>query len=86
MSYTASGLSCIVARVGNSPAVFVYRSTDVHTDVDAADYFTTGGDYGMRVGDIVIVQKTDSSYNSTIHAVSAVSAAGVATINSAILA
>lgn len=76
----------VPSLAGGQPALWVYASADVHTDVDAAGYFADGDARGMKVGDIVMVQETDNSYVTTIHAVSAVTAGGAATVNSAVLA
>lgn len=58
-----------------------YRSTDVATDVDAADYFSNGHALGMKVGDIVEVTDTDTSTTITLHRVTAVTAGGAATVS-----
>jgi hypothetical protein len=77
---------CLVPGVGGGPAIWAYQSTDVHTDVDASGYFTNGGVLGMKAGDIVFVQDTDTgTHNTTIHSVQAVTA-GAATISAAVLA
>lgn len=76
---------CIVPPVGNHSAVWLYRSEDVHTDVDASQYFTNGKALGMRVNDLVIVIKTTATVGATLHVVTAVATAG-ATISLAILA
>ena len=68
------------------PSLWVYTSTDIHTDVDAADYFSNGDDLGMRVGDVMFVSKSDATIGTTIHYVSAVTAGGAATVAGAILA
>lgn len=68
------------------PAMWVYASTDVHTDVDASGYFANGDDLGMRVSDVVIVIKTTATVGATLHSVTAVTAGGAATIAPAILA
>lgn len=65
--------------------LWAYNSTDVHTDVDATDYFTNGDDLGMRVGDHVIVGKTSATIGSTLHYVTTVTAGGAATVAAAIL-
>ena len=73
---------------GNGPAgiqLWAYNSTDVHTDVDADDYFSNGSALGMRVGDIVIVGKTTATIGNTLHYVSVVTAGGAATVTPAIL-
>jgi len=76
----------ITARIGAGPTIWIYNSTDVHTDVDATDYFTNGDALGMKVNDCVIVQKTDATIGATVHTVSAVTAGGAATVAAAILA
>lgn len=57
-----------------------YRSTDPATDVDAAGYFTNGAALGMQVGDVVVVEDTDTSNTTTLHRVTAVSS-GAATVS-----
>lgn len=85
MAYeTSNPPRCIVAGGISGPAQWLYQDGDAHTDVDAAGYFTNGGDLGMKVGDLVFVQNT-SGYTTTLHAVSAVSS-GAATVSAAVLA
>jgi hypothetical protein len=87
MAYSASNPPVQLASAfGGGPALWIYNSTDVHTDVDAAGYFTNGSDLGMKVGDHVIVGKTSATIGSTIHYVSTVTAGGAATVEAAILA
>lgn len=87
MSYSASNPpKAIAAGVGSGPRLWVYVHTDVHTDVDAADYFSNGSALGMKVSDLVIVVKTTATVGATLHSVSAVTAGGAATISPAILA
>lgn len=76
----------VTSMAGGQPALWVYASTDIHTDVDATDYFSNGDYLGMKVGDIVMVAKTDATIGVTTHAVSAVTAGGAATVSAAILA
>jgi hypothetical protein len=61
--------------------VWMYRSTDVATDVDATGYFTNGKALGMRVGDVVIVCDTDTSTTMTIHRVTVIETDGSVTIS-----
>lgn len=78
-----------VKLAGNGPAgpqLWAYSSTDVHTDVDATDYFTNGHALGMRVGDFMLVRKSSATIGGTLHTVETVTAGGAATISSAILA
>jgi hypothetical protein len=78
--------NCVAQSVGAAPALWLYASADVHTDVDAAGYFTNGSALGMRVNDVVIVVKTTATLGATVHSVTAVTAGGAATISPAILA
>jgi len=87
MAYaTTNPPKLLVPRIGDGIALWIYSSTDVHTDVDAADYFSNGDALGMQVNDVIIVSKTSATVGSTIHTVSAVTAGGAATIAAAILA
>lgn len=87
MAYVATNPpQCLVPRMGAGMALWMYNSTDIHTDVDAADYFTNGSALGMKVGDVVIVSKTTATIGSTVHYVSVVTAGGAATVEPAILA
>lgn len=87
MSYaTTNPPHMLAGRIGDGPAIWVYNSTDVHTDVDATDYFSNGDALGMKVGDQVIVGKTSATIGSTLHYVQTVTAGGAATIAAAILA
>lgn len=87
MAYSASNPPALLTQsIGTAPALWVYASTDVHTDVDASDYFSNGSALGMRVNDVVIVIKTSATIGATIHVVTGVTAGGAATIAPAILA
>lgn len=76
----------MIPRIGDGIALWAYKSTDIHTDVDAADYFSNGDLLGMKVNDIIMVVKTSATVGATLHVVSAVTAGGAATITPAILA
>lgn len=87
MAYGTSGLHLVTRNTGGtSPGIWVYTSVDVHTDVDAADYFSDGSARGMKVTDIVLVIKTTATIGATVHVVTAVTAGGAATVAPAILA
>lgn len=87
MAYVVTNPPALIAQsVGAAPALWVYASTDVHTDVDASDYFSNGAALGMRVNDIVLVVKTTATIGVTAHVVTTVTAGGAATIAPAILA
>lgn len=84
MAYsTSTPPRCIARGIGASGSTWLYQSADVHTDVDAADYFSNGHALGMRVGDVVLVVETDNSYAQTTHSVTAVTTGGAATISAA---
>ena len=86
MSYsTTNPPIALTGRIGSAPTLWVYTHTDVHTDVDEADYFSDGDDLGMKVGDVMFVSKSDATVGTTIHYVSAVTAGGAATVAAAIL-
>lgn len=87
MAYSATLPPALVAQsVGAAPALWLYASADVHTDVDASDYFTNGNALGMRVNDVVIVIKTTATIGATLHVVTVSTAGGAATVSLAILA
>ena len=87
MAYATTNPPNLVAQgIGEAPALWIYAHTDVHTDVDASDYFSNGDALGMRVNDGVIVVKTDATIGATLHVVTAVTAGGAATVAAAILA
>lgn len=76
---------CAVPRIGSGPALWLYVSEDVHTDVDETDYFSNGHALGMKVNDTVIVTKSTATIGCTIHTVTTVTSGGAATIAAAIL-
>lgn len=79
MAYSTSNPpSMIVARIGDGPAVWIYKSADVDSDVNATDYFSNGQALGMRAGDFVLVYDTTTPKGS-FHYVSAIDADGNAT-------
>jgi hypothetical protein len=83
---TTSYPQLLAPHVGGGAGIWYFTGTDVHTDVDAADYFTNGHAAGMRVGDILIYVKSTATVGATLHSVSAVTAGGAATVSPAILA
>lgn len=80
MSYSNAGLKCMVQGVSGGPSLWHYSTTDAHTDVDAAGYFSDGADFGLKAGDIMFVDDTDTD-TVTLHGV-----ASATTINPATLA
>lgn len=74
MAYSTNTPPALVAQPigGGVGKVWVYRSTDANTVVDAANYITNGGSLGMSIGDVVYVHDTDASPPIvTVHQVSA---------------
>ena len=62
MAYSASSPPALISQgIGGGSQLWVYRSTDAGTDVDAAGYFTNGVDLGMVAGGGMIVVDTDAS-------------------------
>lgn len=86
MAYVSNNWNCLVPGTGDGPSIWVGTGTDVHTDVDAADFVSDGAAKGMAVNDVVIYVKTTATIGATIHTVTAVTAGGAATVSPAILA
>lgn len=86
MAYTTANMNQVTRGIGSIPSLWMYTSTDIHTTVAGADYFSDGAAKGMKVGDVVIVSKSSATIGSTIHYVTTVTAGGAATIAAAILA
>ena len=79
MAYSTSNPPAKVAdRLAGGPTMWLYSSTDAIAAVDAAGYFTNGGDLGMAVGDFVFIVDTTNGLSSLGH-VSAISS-GAATV------
>jgi len=82
MAYDSANPPALKSSLLTGPGkTWVYRSTDVATDVDASGYFTNGDDLGMEVGDIVEVCDTDTSTTMTLHRVTAVTDGGAASVS-----
>ncbi len=86
MAYTTANWNCIAPGMGDAPSLWIGYGTDVHTDVDAADFVSDGDAKGMKVNDVVIYVKTTATIGATLHSVSAVTSGGAATLAPAILA
>ena len=74
MSYSTSNPPSLVTQsIGNAvPAIWTYSSTDATATVDGSGYITNGGNLGMKVGDVVIVNDTTNTI-TTMHRVITVS-------------
>ena len=66
---------------GGGASVWYFTGTDVHTDVDAADYFTNGTAGGMKVGDALFYVKSTATVGATLHSVVTATAGGAASIS-----
>ena len=79
MTYaTTNPPSLVSQRIGDGPAIWIYKSADVDSDVNAASYFSNGIALGMAVGDIVLVVDTTTPKVS-YHGVASVSATAATT-------
>lgn len=79
MAYvTTNPPSLVSQRIGDGPAIWIYKSADVDSDVNAASYFSDGVALGMRVGDIVHVVDTTTPKTS-LHGVASVTATAATT-------
>jgi hypothetical protein len=85
MAYVTAQLNCVSPGMGNGQSLWLMSGTDVHTDVDAADFISDGSAKGLKVSDVVIYVKTTATIGATVHSVSAVTAGGAATLAPAIL-
>ena len=74
MTYATEGLKLLVPGIDSGPSLWTYVSTDVHTDVDAAGYFTDGAARGLKVGDCILVGKSTTTIGFTAHYVTVVTA------------
>ncbi len=86
MAYVSAQWNRVAGGVGDAPELWIAYGTDIHTDVDAADFITDGPAKGMKVGDIVLYNKTSATIGVTVHSVTAVTVGGAATVAPAILA
>lgn len=92
MAYVATNPPVKTSQAGGGGfSTWIYNSADAHGTVEGAGYFTNAAQpaanaLGMIVGDVVIVVKNAATFETTIHQVTAISAAGAATINAATLA
>lgn len=86
MAYAESNPPKVVAYSIGGPSHWIYSSTDIHTTVAGADYFSNGDALGMKVNDLVTVIKTTATIGATQHVVTSVTADGAATVSAAILA
>ena len=81
MSYDPSALSLGFDLLGGKYRVWVYKSTDQFSDVDATDYFSNASAAGMQEGDTIFVIETDQDPPTvTLGTVSALDADGNGTV------
>lgn len=62
MTYATSNPPQLIspAPLTGAGKLWIYRSTDPTATVDGAGYFTNAGQLGMKVGDVVWNQETDT--------------------------
>lgn len=90
MTFTPDTLDATAQSSSGRITRWKYTNTDAHTDIDANGYFAgmaapARNSKGMRVGDILEYFDTDTG-TVTMHAVSAIDAAGNVTVTQATLA
>ena len=85
MAYVSAQWNQLSVGMGDAPSLWIGYGTDIHTDVDAADFVSDGSDKGMKVNDVVIYVKTTATIGATVHSVQTVTAGGAATLSPAIL-
>lgn len=79
MSYaTTNPPSLIGQRIGDGPALWIYKSADDDASTNAANYYSNGLALGMRAGDFVLVFDTATPKGS-FHYVTECSADGATT-------
>ncbi|KKL86431.1 hypothetical protein LCGC14_1944810 [marine sediment metagenome] len=89
MGYATEGLKLLAPGIDSGPSLWTYVSTDVHTDVDASGYFTDGAARGLKVGDAILLGKSDATIGYVVvyvQTVTALDASPYTTVASAILA
>lgn len=65
MAYDGSKLSLISGPLTGKGKVFHYETTDAAATVDTSGYFADGVDRGMVVGDLVVVNDTNTPLITT---------------------
>lgn len=78
MAYSTSNPPAKIAQALTGGSVWLYKSADVDSDTNAADYYSNGDALGMTVGDLVLVIDTTTPKGS-FHFVNAVTSGGAAT-------
>jgi hypothetical protein len=65
MAYSTQNPPMLMANgVGGAMRLWFYKSADPIATVNTANYFTNGGDLGLKVGDPIFVADT---VNNTLH-------------------
>lgn len=88
MAYSNTGLHCLIPGAGEAPAIWIYRSEDAAASIDGAGFFSDAGDFGIKVGDVVLaINVTDhaaltGAAQVSLHVVTTVSS-GAATVSGA---
>lgn len=66
------------ALTGNNKQVWLYTSTNLTTDITAANFFTDGWYLGMRPGDIVMGSQYTSAGSSVVSFIGSISSGSTA--------
>src|SRR3546814_3794711 len=78
MAYAVTNPPAKIAQTLTGGSVWLFKSADVDSDVNASDYFSNGEALGMKVGDLVLLIDT-ATPKASFHSVSAIHADGNAT-------
>lgn len=79
MAYSVTNPPALVTqRIGDGPAVWIYKSADDDATTNGASYYSNGVALGMRVGDIVLVVDT-ATPKVSYHGVASLSATAATT-------
>lgn len=74
MAYSPSNPPTVLSQAIAGSKIWLYRSVDAPSLVQVNGYFSDGGRLGMKVGDIVIAQDSDTSpYQTSMASVVTVS-------------
>jgi len=85
MAYVTTNPPAKIAQTLTGGGVWLYKSADVDSDVNASGYFTNGDALGMLLGDLVFVIDTTTPKGS-LHYVSVLAAGAAATTGFAAVA
>jgi hypothetical protein len=70
MAFTPATLNAFHSMNSSVPTLFTYTSTDSRVTIEGSGYFTDGAYYGLKAGDVMIVNSgAESIAACTLHVV-----------------